>query len=343
MGLLTEAHGRGVFASRPAAGHAGREYYSSDTGVTYRDNGSTWDAQATAAASFATPAIVLGTAAAAGSATTVIRSDATIVAFDATVPSTQAFADAAAAGSAAVAARRDHKHAMPSSPLGLPLGLTGAVSATRYVGGTASVAPTTGTFAIGDFVITAAGGIYICTVAGTPGTWVAVSGGGGSGVTQSFVGYNTIGGTWTAMVSNRIYLKKVTLAATSTFQSIDAHIRGNTDATTGILPLILSDAAGVPDLLIAAGTAGTGSYYFSASASMPTTGRWFSMPIGPTVAAGDYWIGVQAYASVLDLANDGSGSDVYYTTGAAYVSGSHSSFAKTTGTVKNSVRASILS
>lgn len=35
--------------------------------------------------------------------------------FDATVPSTQAFGDAASAGSAAVAARRDHKHAMPAA------------------------------------------------------------------------------------------------------------------------------------------------------------------------------------------------------------------------------------
>jgi len=35
--------------------------------------------------------------------------------FDATVPSTQAFGDAAAAGSATVSARRDHKHAMPAA------------------------------------------------------------------------------------------------------------------------------------------------------------------------------------------------------------------------------------
>ncbi len=64
---------------------------------------------------FATPAIVLGTAAAAGAATTVIRSDSTIVAFDATVPTTQAFGDSAATGSAAVAARRDHKHGEPTA------------------------------------------------------------------------------------------------------------------------------------------------------------------------------------------------------------------------------------
>ena len=51
-------------------------------------------------------------------------------------------------------------------------GLTGAVAATRYVGGTASGAPTTGTFQVGNFVITQAGNVFICTVAGTPGTWV---------------------------------------------------------------------------------------------------------------------------------------------------------------------------
>jgi hypothetical protein len=64
---------------------------------------------------FATPAIALGTTAAAGSAASVVRSDATIAAFDATAPVTQAFDDAAAAGSAAVAARRDHRHGMPAA------------------------------------------------------------------------------------------------------------------------------------------------------------------------------------------------------------------------------------
>lgn len=63
---------------------------------------------------YATPAVVLGTAAAAGAANTAIRSDSTIVAFDTTAPVTQAFSDTAAAGSATVAARRDHVHGMPS-------------------------------------------------------------------------------------------------------------------------------------------------------------------------------------------------------------------------------------
>lgn len=149
------------------------------------DTGATGAAGANGLATSGTPAVVLSTTAAAGGAATALATDAQIIAFDVTVPSTQAFGDAAATGAAAVTARRDHKHAMMASPLGLPLGLTGAVDATRYVGGTASVAPTTGTFAVGDFVITQAGSVYICTVAGSPGTWVAVSGGGGAVATDA--------------------------------------------------------------------------------------------------------------------------------------------------------------
>jgi len=54
-----------------------------------------------------------------------------------------------------------------------PTGLTGATTASRYVGGTASGAPTSGTFAVGDFVVAVNGQIWICTVAGTPGTWIS--------------------------------------------------------------------------------------------------------------------------------------------------------------------------
>lgn len=49
--------------------------------------------------------------------------------------------------------------------------LTGATAATRYVGGTTSGAPASGTFAVGDFVVVQNGHIFVCTMAGTPGTW----------------------------------------------------------------------------------------------------------------------------------------------------------------------------
>lgn len=52
-----------------------------------------------------------------------------------------------------------------------PTGLTGATSASRYVGATTSGAPGSGTFSTGDFVITQDGHVFVCTSGGTPGTW----------------------------------------------------------------------------------------------------------------------------------------------------------------------------
>jgi len=99
-----------------AAGEVGEE---TDTGKFKFGDGSTaWSslAYAVATASGGTPAVVLGSSAAAGSASTFLRTDDTIAAFDGTSPSTQAIGDSAATGSAAKAARRDHKHAI-TNPL----------------------------------------------------------------------------------------------------------------------------------------------------------------------------------------------------------------------------------
>lgn len=51
------------------------------------------------------------------------------------------------------------------------LGLTGASAASRYAGGTASGAPGSGTFAVGDYIVDQTGTFWVCTGAGTPGTW----------------------------------------------------------------------------------------------------------------------------------------------------------------------------
>lgn len=51
-------------------------------------------------------------------------------------------------------------------------GLTGATTASRYVGATAGGPPSTGTFSAGDMVVDTKWGInWICVTAGTPGTW----------------------------------------------------------------------------------------------------------------------------------------------------------------------------
>ncbi len=69
------------------------------------------------------------------------------------------------------------------APALIASGLTGATAASRYVGATTSGAPGSGTFAKGDFVIDQTASMWVCTVAGSPGTWVQVSGGGSSPLT----------------------------------------------------------------------------------------------------------------------------------------------------------------
>lgn len=65
-------------------------------------------------------------------------------------------------------------------------GLTGSVSTSRYVGATTSGAPTTGAHLAGDWAWALDGHIWLCTVLGTPGTWVeATAGGGGSVATDA--------------------------------------------------------------------------------------------------------------------------------------------------------------
>lgn len=52
-------------------------------------------------------------------------------------------------------------------------GLTGAVAPSRYVGRVSGAAPVSGTFAVGDWVVdVATAQIWVCTVAGSPGTWL---------------------------------------------------------------------------------------------------------------------------------------------------------------------------
>ena len=72
-----------------------------------------------------------------------------------------------------------------TSPAFKATGLTGAAVAGRWVGNTVSGAPASGTFLLNDWITSQDGNIYICTVAGTPGTWV---GGGGSGSQGALTG-----------------------------------------------------------------------------------------------------------------------------------------------------------
>lgn len=109
---------------------------------------------------FATNTVALGSSAAAGAATTLIRSDATIAAFDATSPTTQAVADAAAVGTAAFAARRDHKHAWPSAQNFLDA-LTGVSATAGNLNSNVNTVATTGSTETLDTTLYA---VHDCTM-----------------------------------------------------------------------------------------------------------------------------------------------------------------------------------
>lgn len=58
----------------------------------------------------------------------------------------------------------------------VPSGLTGATTASRFVGATAGGAPVSGTFVAGDVITDAANGlVWVCHTGGSPGTWISLA------------------------------------------------------------------------------------------------------------------------------------------------------------------------
>lgn len=112
------------------------------------------------------------------------------------------------------------------APSGYPLGLTGATAATRYAGATSSGAPASGTFAVGDFVIDQTGKVYVCTAAGSPGTWAQA---GGTAVNKNYLapglGYESFSRAdgitdRSVLVSGRLNMYAIQLPAGITITSI---------------------------------------------------------------------------------------------------------------------------
>jgi hypothetical protein len=99
-------------------------------------------------------------------------------------------------------------------------GLPGAPLGVRFLGATTSGAPATGTWKAGDHVEDRTGKIWICTTAGTPGTWMS---GLGLLATTGLNGYTLVNGTgnivsWTAPNDGALHriLLVVQLAVSST-------------------------------------------------------------------------------------------------------------------------------
>jgi hypothetical protein len=100
-------------------------------------------------------------------------------------------------------------------------GLTGATSPGRFVGSTVTAPPTTGTFAVGDFVVDQTGVVWTCITAGSPGIWSVPVGGQVGHATGPAATFQVLGGSTTnvvnltcSLVGGNIYLVSASAYAT---------------------------------------------------------------------------------------------------------------------------------
>jgi collagen type VII alpha len=182
---------------------------------------------------------------------------------------------------------------------GLPLGLTGATAATRYVGGTTSGAPTTGTFAVGDAVFAQTGAVYVCTAAGTPGMWATYTGG-ASNATSGATGLVQLAGDFGGSATSPTVVSTHLTSALPIAQGGTGSTSQNfVDFTTaqsiaGVKTFTVSPVVPTPT---ATGQASTKGYVDSATAAIVTVGGGTSAKLwiqatdpGGSASEGDVWI-----------------------------------------------------
>ena len=101
-----------------------------------------------------------------------------------------------------------------------PTGLPGATAASRYVGATAGGAPTAGTFAVGDFIIDQSAAVWVCTTAGSPGSWTQIGGGASPLTPQVGISIATLPGIWAAMSATQVPARELLLTLATATQTV---------------------------------------------------------------------------------------------------------------------------
>jgi len=174
-----------------------------------------------------------------------------------------------------------------------------------------------------------------------------VNEGGSGSLSQSYLGYNTVGGSVETMTSLRVYAKKITLTADGLLASVDCHIRGSAaDLGSSQAAGVFSDSGGSPDLVLAfvGYDHDAVSVYLRKSIGAAGTFRWFCTPIGIWLPAGDYWIFIHNRNGGNDLHYDSGGSDRYMTEGAGLgITDWDGLYSPTTSSNTYSIRANVLS
>lgn len=150
--------------------------------------------------------------------------------------------------------------------------------------------------------------------------WAAAAGGGG--VTHSYLGYNTVGGSTTAVGAGVVYMKKITLASAGLLLGLDLYLDHTTDTVAGVPSLgIWTDNSNSPLTLIHQSNSPGSDHFYLGSTTSSWPARWIGVgSFGKYLTAADYWIGwMFADAGSLRLYDDGSGSDQTFASGAFWL------------------------
>lgn len=175
----------------------------------------------------------------------------------------------------------------------------------------------------------------------------AGGGGGGGALVQAYAGYNVVGGTSEAVVDNRVYMKKITLANNCLLTDIEVHVQANLSGpTASISAAVIADNAGSPREVIAYCHNSPNSIVPDHTATNNDgLARWIGVSIGKWLTAGDYWIAVADFdddaATDLLIFKDGSGADRYYGSGGNWFADA-GFYTVTTTTNRYSIRANTI-
>jgi hypothetical protein len=167
-----------------------------------------------------------------------------------------------------------------------------------------------------------------------------LAGVGGGGISISYLGYNTAGGSTETMTRYRQLMKKITAPSNGVILNVGAYIKPSSSSNVmGFSVAILADNAGSPDEIIS-----LVPWHAVYSVLLDNSYRWVSIPMSLPVTAGDYWIAISdiGQGSRLHIAYDGSGADKYWATGNAWMTGADGGYTLTSTTNKYSLRAGFL-